>query len=248
MSTPDSGSRSKASFAQTSWTVVEGAGQSVDGERQREALSALCERYWNPVYAFLRHRGHAPHDAEDLTQAFFAHVVEQGTLRRAQQEKGRFRSFLLGSLQYFVANERERNAAQKRGGGWQALSIDDSSFPANTTPELSHEDSPEKVFEQQWARVVLDTALVRLQEEMTRQGKGKAFHALVGFLTGQDQSYEEAAKRVGLSVGATKSAVHRLRRAFGDRLRAEVATTTTSPEETEAELKHLHAVLAESPA
>ncbi len=248
MSSPDSGSRSRASFAQTSWTVVAGAGQSADGELQREALSALCERYWNPVYAFLRHRGHGPHDAEDLTQSFFAHVLQQGTLRRASQEKGRFRSFLLGSLQYFVANERGRDAAQKRGGGWQAVSIDDTNFPANTTPELAREASPEKIFEVQWARVVLDTALVSLQEEWTRHGKSKAFHALVGFLTGQEHSYEDAAKRVGLSVGATKSAVHRLRRAYGDRLRAEVATTTTSPEETEAELKHLHAVLAESPA
>ena len=247
MSSPDSGSRSKAAFAQTSWTVVAGAGQSADGQLQREALSALCERYWNPVYAFLRHRGHGPHDAEDLTQSFFAHVMEQGTLRRARQDKGRFRSFLLGSLQFFVANERERDSAQKRGGGWRAVSIDDTSFSAEATPELARESSPEKIFEVQWARVVLDTALVRLQEEWTRQGKSKAFHALVGFLTGQEHSYEEAAKRVGLSVGATKSAVHRLRRAYGDRLRSEVATTTTSPEETEAELQHLHAVLAESP-
>jgi RNA polymerase sigma factor (sigma-70 family) len=247
MSSPDSGSRSKASFAQTSWTIVAGAGQSADGELQRDALAALCERYWNPVYAFLRHRGHAAHDAEDLTQSFFAHVLEHGTLSRARQEKGRFRSFLLGSLQFFVANERERDSAQKRGGGWQAVSIDDANFQSNSVPELGRAASPEKVFEVQWARVVLDSALVRLQEDWTRQNKGKAFHALVGFLTGQEQSYEEAAARLGLSAGATKSAVHRLRRAYGDRLRVEVAATTTSPEETESELKYLHAVLAESP-
>jgi RNA polymerase sigma factor (sigma-70 family) len=248
MSTPDSGSRSKASFAQTSWTVVSGAGQNVDGELQREALAALCERYWNPVYAFLRQRGQSSHDAEDLTQSFFAHVLEHGTLGRARQEKGRFRSFLLGSLQFFVANERERQSAQKRGGGWQAVSIDDTEFPADAAAALVEQASPEKIFEVQWARVVLDSALVRLQDEWTRQKKGKAFHALVGFLTGQESSYEEAAARLGLSLGATKLAVHRLRRAYGERLRAEVATTTNSPEETEAELKHLHAVLAESPA
>ena len=247
MNSPDSGARSQAAFDQTSWTIVAGAGQSADGDLQREALSALCERYWNPVYAFLRHHGHAAHDAEDLTQSFFVHVLEHGTLSRARQEKGRFRSFLLGSLQFFVANQREHDSAQKRGGGWQSVSIDDTSFPADTTPELSREASPEKVFEVQWARVVLDNALVQLQEEWTHQRKGKAFHELVGFLTGREESYEAAATRLGLSLSATKSAVHRLRRAYGERLRAEVAATTSSAEETEAELKHLHAVLAESP-
>ena len=248
MKTPDSDARSEAAFTQTSWTVVAAAGQSADGSLQLEALTALCERYWNPVYAFLRHRGHSMHDAEDLTQAFFAHVLEHGTLKRAQQEKGRFRSFLLGSLQFFVANERERQSAQKRGGGWQAVSIDDTQLGADASLELSQSAAPEKTFDVQWARVVLDTALIRLQEEWTRHNKGESFHALVGFLTGQESSYEGTATRLGLSVSATKSAVHRLRRAYADRLRAEVATTTTSPEETDAELQHLRAVLSESPA
>ena len=247
MTSPDSGARSAAGFDQTSWTVVAGAGQSVDGELQREALAALCERYWNPVYAFLRHRGQSPPDAEDLTQAFFAHVMEHRTLQRAQPEKGRFRSFLLGTLKFFVANERERQSAQKRGGGWQAISIDDSQSGAELSAELSHNPAPEKVFEVQWARIVVDSALVRLQDEWTRHNKSEAFHALVGFLTGQETSYEEAAKRMGLSVGATKSAVHRLRRAYADQLRAEVATTTSSAEETEAELQHLRVILSESP-
>jgi len=246
MRAPSSGSRSRAAFTQTSWTVVAGAGQSADGELQREALSALCERYWNPVYAFLRHRGHSAHDAEDLTQSFFAHLLERGTLRRAREEKGRFRSFLLGALRNFVANQREHDTAQKRGGGWKSVSIDDTQSAAESLPEMSRNSTPESVFEMHWARVVLDSALIQLQEDWARQGKGRAFHSLVGFLTGQEHSYEDAAAQLGLSVGATKTAVHRLRRAYGDRLRAEVAATTTSSEETEAELKHLHAVLAQS--
>jgi len=206
-----------------------------------EALTALCETYWYPLYAFLRSRGHPAEDAEDLTQAFFARLLEKRTLRHADPARGRFRSFLLTSLTHFAANAHDRDAAMKRGGGVPAMSLEFENAEGRFQLEPATDETPERVFDRRWALTLLDRVLTRLRTEMIRADKETQFERLKTYLIGDQPqlSYAQSAGALGVSEGAVKVAVHRLRRRFRDLIRDEIAQTVSSPEEVEDELKHL---------
>ena len=233
-----------AGFAATRWTLVLSAARASQTPRAAAAMAELCRIYWYPLYAFIRRRGHPAPEAEDLTQEFFARLLEKHFLAAADREKGRFRTFLLMAVKRFLANEYDRAQAQKRGGGqrivpWEGLEPETRYRlePANTL-------TPERLFEQQWALTLLDQVLARLQAEMTAGGKAALFEAMKGHLAGsRDESYAATAARLGLSEGAVKVAVHRLRRRYRELLRDEIAQTVSSPEEIEEEIRHLFTCL-----
>lgn len=232
--------RGKAHFATTRWSLVLAAG--ADGSSAaHEALGALCETYWYPLYAFLRSRGSSVEDAQDLTQAFFARVLEKRVLLQADPARGRFRSFLLTSLKNFAANERDRDIAKKRGGGVPVVSLEFERAEGRFQMEPANNETPERMFDRRWALALLDRVLSRLKAETVPGGREAQFDRLKTYLTGDQPqlSYAQTAGDLGMSEGAVKVAVHRLRRHFRDVLRDEVAQTVSSPEEVEDELRHL---------
>jgi RNA polymerase sigma-70 factor (ECF subfamily) len=234
-------------FATTRWSLVLAAGADAPGTGGREALTTLCETYWYPLYAFLRARGHRTEDAEDLTQAFFARVLEKNAIGRADPARGRFRSFLLSSLTHFAANEHDRDVAKKRGGGAPALSLEFERAEGRFQLEPVTDDTPEKIFDRRWALTLLDRVLSRLQTEGGRGGGGETqFAVLKNYLTGEEPQlrYADTARELGMSEGAVKVAVHRLRRRFRDLVRDEISHTVSLPEEIEDELRHLWAAIA----
>lgn len=205
-----------------------------------EALEALCRAYWFPLYAFVRRQGVTPHDAEDLTQGFFQHLLVRGALGRVAQDKGRFRTFLLASLKHFLADERDRAGAQKRGGGRSTISFDACDAEARYAIEPRDELSPDRLFDRRWAIAVIDRALVRLTAEYAASGKTSLFDALRPLLTGgAASSYVELGAPFGMNEGAVKVAVHRLRQRYGVALRAEIAETVDTAAAVDAELRHL---------
>jgi RNA polymerase sigma factor (sigma-70 family) len=228
-------------FATTRWSVVLAAGADTSSARVHEALATLCETYWYPLYAFLRSRGYKPEDAQDLTQAFFARLLEKDTLRHADPARGRFRSFLLASLKNFAANERDREIAMKRGGGVPIVSLEIETAEGRFQMEPPSDDTPERVFDRRWALTLLDRVMSRLKAETSRSGKPSQFDRLKTYLTGDQPqpSYAQTAFELGMSEGAVKVAVHRLRRRFRDLVREEIAQTVSSPDEIEDELRHL---------
>jgi RNA polymerase sigma-70 factor (ECF subfamily) len=205
------------------------------------ALAALCETYWYPLYAYIRRRGYGVDEAQDLTQAFFARLLEKSDLAAAQQERGRFRSFLLTSLKHFLANAWDHGRAKKRGGGRPSLSIDFGTAEDRYGMEPSHELTAEKIFERRWALVLLENVLARLHEESVQAGKSGIFDRLKVFLTGEKPagSYDQLASELEISAGAMKVAVHRLRRRYRELLRAEIWQTVADPEEIEQEIRDL---------
>lgn len=217
------------------------AGADVSSAGAHEALATLCETYWYPLYAFLRSRGSSVEDAQDLTQAFFARVLEKHAIRQADPARGRFRSFLLASLKNFAANERDREIAKKRGGGVPVVSLEFESAEGRFQMEPASNETPEKIFDRRWALTLLDRVLSRLKAEMVPSGREAQFDRLKAYLTGgQPQlSYAQTAGDLGMSEGAVKVAVHRLRRHFRDLLRDEIAQTVSSPGEIDDELRHL---------
>ena len=219
------------------------AGQQGPSGHAREALAALCEAYWYPLYAFLRGRGHSPGDAEDLTQAFFALLLEKQVIRQADPAKGRFRSFLLKALQNFVANRRTSNAAAKRGGGVPALSLEFDQAEGRLCLEGSTAETPERAFDRRWALTLLDRVMSRLQDDAVQKSKEIQFDTLKPYLTGDEPrlSYSDTASSLGVSEGAVKVAVHRLRRKFREILQDEISQTVSSRAEIEDELRHLWA-------
>jgi RNA polymerase sigma-70 factor (ECF subfamily) len=231
-------------FASTRWSLVMAAGQR-DSPESEAALASLCRLYWYPLYAYARRR--LPHleDAQDLTQEFFARLLEKDCLRQADRQRGRFRSFLLTAFQHFLANEQERAHAQKRGGGRKMLSLDFPSGERRYQNEPSHEATAETLYERGWALTLLEQALARLREEQIAAGKERLFECLKGTLTGEDtpRPYAELARELGMSGEAIKVTVHRLRRRYGELLRAEIAQTVTTPEEIESELRDLFAAV-----
>ncbi|MBL9140000.1 MAG: RNA polymerase sigma factor [Verrucomicrobiales bacterium] len=235
-----------AGFHTTHWSVVL-AVRDQNNPLAHQALSALCEAYWYPLYAFVRRQGKSPGDAEDLTQSFFARLLEKKVLDTVNPEGGRFRSFLLSSLKNFLANEWDRVKAQKRGGDKVILSLDEELAESRYEVEPADSATPESLFEKRWAMTLLDQVLVQLRREFVAGEKADHFDALKAFLSSPDPkecSYAEAAGRTGLKEATVRVAVHRLRRRYGELLRAEIANTVASPDDVEDELRHLVRVLA----
>lgn len=233
--------RGRAQFATTRWSLVLAAGADVSSATAHEALATLCETYWYPLYVFLRSRGSSVEDAQDLTQAFFARVLEKHTIRQADPARGRFRSFLLTSLKNFAANERDRELAKKRGGGVPVVSLEFESAEGRFQMEPPCNETPEKIFDRQWALTLLDCVLSRLRAKMVPGGREAQFDRLKTYLMGDHPqlSYAQTAGDLGMSEGAVKVAVHRLRRHFRDLVRDEIAQTVSSPDEIEDELRYL---------
>jgi RNA polymerase sigma factor (sigma-70 family) len=233
-------------FLTTQWSVVLAAGDA-SSKDSAEALATLCELYWYPLYAFVRRRGHDPDAAQDLTQAFFARVIEKAYLRDATPTRGRFRSFLLGSLKHFLANEWDHARALKRGGGAVVLPLDVELGQGETRYRLEpvDEETPERLFERQWALALLERVLARLREESDQAGKGAQLDVLKPVLTGEpiDETYAQLGERLGMSEGAVKVAVHRLRRRTRALLQEEIARTVADPRDVEDEIHHLFEVL-----
>ena len=229
-------------FHTTRWSVVLAAQYGGDASRAHRAMSELCRDYWYPLYAFVRRRGHAPHDAQDLTQAFFATMMETSATA-ADPKRGRFRSYLLGALKHFLANDFHRANAQKRGGGQRLVEWDALEPEARYALEPAEQTDADSLFDRRWALDVLDRAMKRLRAEFAAKRDEETFEALKGTLTGEEVPREELAKKLGMTEGALKVAVHRLRQRYREVLRAEIAETVNSPDEIEDEMRHLVAVL-----
>jgi RNA polymerase sigma factor (sigma-70 family) len=237
--------KSPAQFQTTRWSLILTAAAG-SGEESRRALTALCKLYWYPVYAYLRRKGFDRDGAQDLTQDFFVRLLEKEFFSLADPARGRFRAFLFASLRHFLINEHHRARAQKRGAGRMPLPLDFQTGERRYTLEPADRRSPDVLFERQWALTVVETALGRLEAEARRSGTESRFERLKAFLTpgtsGGD-NYAAAALDLGVSEGAVKVAVHRLRRRLAVLLREAVGDTVKSPEETDAEIRHLLSVL-----
>lgn len=232
-------------FATTHWSVVRAAGKS-SSPRYKEAMGTLCKIYWFPLYAYLRRHGYNNNQAEEHTQAFFAQLLEKHGLRSADPKQGKFRTFLLIALKYFLANERDRARAKKRGGGRKVLSLNFENAENRYALEPSHELSPENLFERSWALAVLERTMNRLQAEAVKTKKQKLLEHLKVYLTAKKSPvpYHEAAEELGMSEGAVKVAVHRLRRRYRKLLRDEIAQTVATEEQIDEEIRDLFAALA----
>ena len=210
------------------------------------ALARLCETYWYPLYAYARRRGYSVEDAQDLTQEFFARVLQRHWLADADQAKGRFRTFLLTAMERFLANEWDKARALKRGGGQPnvPLQLDTAETRYGIEPADMH--TPEQAFEYRWALTLLDEVVRQLGTEFQRRGQAELFNALKPCLVGDGsaQPYAQLASTLGMEEGAIKVAVHRLRRRYRELLRAEIANTVAAPIEVETEMRHLFQVLA----
>ena len=232
-------------FKTTHWTVVLDARRD-DSTQAQAALAKLCQVYWPPLYAYVRRSGHAPEDAKDLTQEFFARLLEKDYLKAVHQEKGKFRSFLLLVLKRFLANQRDHANCQKRGGGQEIISLDEQDTEQRYLSEPADGMTPEKDFERRWAMALLEQVLIRLQEEFNAAGKSDLFRELEVFISGEktQHSYAEIAARLGMSEGAVRVSVHRLRRRYRELLRLEVANTVDTPEAVDAEIRQLFTALS----
>jgi RNA polymerase sigma factor (sigma-70 family) len=247
MPPPDRSSESRhaggRSFGTTHWSLVLAAAHG-SWPKGRAALATLCQAYWHPLYFYIRRRGYQPDEAQDLTQAFFAAILEKGRLQAADPERGRFRSFLLGSLNHFLANEWDRARAKKRGGR-KTLSLDIEGAEGRYLLEPADDLTAEKLFERRWAMTLLDLVLDQLQQDLARDGRGHLFEQLKGFLGGPaaDAPYSRVAADLGMTESAVKMAVHRLRRRYRHLLRARIAQTVGSAEQIDDEIRRLFAAL-----
>jgi RNA polymerase sigma-70 factor (ECF subfamily) len=231
-------------FATTHWSVVLAAGHSSVAGAQ-EALESLCRTYWYPLYVYVRRQGQSPHDAQDLTQEFFARLLEKKYLRLADPDRGKFRAFLLKSLKHFLVNEWEKARTQKRGGGQCVIPLDADMAESRYAAEPALALTLDQVYEKRWAVTLIEAVLARLRESYAGAGRGPVFETLKGFIWGEQAtlSYSELASQLGLNEGAVKVAVHRLRSRYRELLRAEIAKTVATPGEVDEELQHLIAVL-----
>jgi RNA polymerase sigma factor (sigma-70 family) len=233
----------RRSFATTRWSLVAALRPDVASDgRAREALEELCRAYWYPLYVFVRFRGRSPEDAQDLTQAFFARIVESGGLGAADPARGRFRSYLLGAMKHFLANEWRRARAQKRGGGARILDLDALDPEGRFVPAAVPTD-PEAAFDREWARETTARARAELRAEWEARGKEDVFDALEGSLTGEEPPRSETAARLGMTEGGLKVAIHRLRQRYREVLRAGIAETVADPADVDDEMRHLVAAL-----
>lgn len=236
----------KARFVTTRWTLVQAAAVAGASASSDEALARLCESYWYPLYAYLRRQGRDTDQAQDLTQAFFAHLLDKRTLRHADPARGRFRSFLLVSLKNFVVNEWERETAQKRGGAVVILSLDFETAEGRFQREPIADGTPERLFDRAWAVTLLDRALQRLRTELARTARdARRVECLLAYLIPGDSrvSYAETAQALGLSEGAIKLAVHRMRKRFRELLSEEIADTVSSLDQVDDEIQYLRSIV-----
>ena len=229
----------------THWSVVLAAGNT-ESPQANEALEKLCQTYWYPLYAYIRRRGNNPTDAEDLTQGFFARFLEKNYIGDITPGVGRFRCFLLASLNHFLANEWDRAQTSKRGGGKVIISLDDQDAETRYQFEPMDNLTPETLYERRWALTVLERVLARLRQEFVATERAELFDQFKVFLSLEqpDCSYAEIAVRTGLKEGTVKVAVHRLRRRYGELLRAEIGQTVSPPSEVEDEVRHLISALS----
>jgi len=233
-----------AQFKPTHWSVVLTAAQG-ESPQAAEALERLCRTYWYPLYAYIRRKGYEVEEAQDLTQEFFMRLLERDFLRRVDRAKGEFRSFLLGTLEHFLAKEWRRAHRQKRGCGRKPLSLDARDGENRYQLEPYHELTAEVIYNQSWALTLLEHAMAELEHECARTGKGRLFQELKSRLDGSPggSPYAEVANRLGLGQGAVRMAVHRLRHRYGELLRAEIAKTVARPQEVDEEIRFLLATL-----
>jgi RNA polymerase sigma-70 factor (ECF subfamily) len=231
-------------FVTTRWSVVMTARDDVSPE-SAEALETLCKGYWFPLYAFVRRMGYSAHDAQDLTQEFFARLLQKEWLHAAERDRGRFRSFLIMVLKRFLANERDKMTAEKRGGGQVLVPIDadlaEARYLTDPTPALP----ADHLYERRWALALIDQAMARLRGEYEKDGRGEDFARLKEYLTaeGGAMPYAQIAQEIGTSEGTARVAVHRLRKRFREAFRATVADTVSSGEEVEEEMRYVVEVL-----
>lgn len=231
-------------FATTRWSLVAAAADPA-APAARQALADLCAAYWYPVYGYVRRQGHDHHAAQDLTQAFFTRLLEKNDLAAADQGRGRFRAFLLAACRHFLLNQHDRETARKRGGGRRVLALDFADADGRFAREPAGRDEPpEKAFDREWALGLLDKAVGELRAEYAGSGRAKLFDALKECLAGGgDVGYAGLAEQLGMTEGAVKVAVHRLRQRYRDRLRAAIADTVSGPDEIDAEVRDLFAAL-----
>ena len=232
-------------FPMTQWTVVLAAGGTPSPE-SAAALERLCSSYWYPLYAFVRRSGYSPEDAEDLTQEFFARLLEHNWIAHADRHKGRFRSFLLMTMKRFLSKEWKRAKRLKRGGAVRLVPVHLNAAEMRYCREPADTRTPEQMFEMEWALTLLESVLVRLCEDHAREGKGALFQALEPCLIGsrEAQPYAALGSQLGMTEGAARVAVCRLRERYRERLREEIGHTVASPAEVEEELRHLRRVMA----
>ncbi len=229
----------------THWSVVLSAGDPTSTEAQA-ALESLCRAYWFPLYAYVRRRGYSPADAEDHTQQFFLRLLEHNWVARADRQKGRFRSFLLMAMGRFLANEWDKARTLKRGAGVRFVPLPTGSAETRYAREPADTATPEQAFEKQWVFATLNEVLAALRADYEREGKGVLFDALKPCLVGsrETQPYADLAATLNMSEGAIKVAVSRLRERYQQRLKQEIARTVATPDDVDAELRHLFHVLA----
>ncbi len=232
-------------FLTTEWSIVLTASQP--GETQVKALEELCRTYWYPLYCYVRRRGHSPEDAQDLTQEFFARLLEKNWLSEIKPEGGRFRSFLLTALSRFLANAYDRATAVKRGGGREILSLDQAAAEERYAAEPKTNETPERLFEKRWAWTVLDLALNCLRTECTSSGKDRPFELLHPFLSREATAgeYSTVAETLAMSPGAVGVAVHRLRHRYRELVREQIAATLGDRTRVEEEMNYLVSLLRE---
>jgi RNA polymerase sigma-70 factor (ECF subfamily) len=237
---------SSRAFATTHWSVVLAAGEEGSPTAQ-DALECLCRDYWYPIYAYVRRKGYGPEDAQDLTQQFFAQLIAKNQLRLADRGKGKFRTFLLAVLDYFIAREWSRAHRQKRGGQFSFISLDQLAPEERYRLEPADQSSPEKVFARKWALTVLSQTMSALEKECEASGKAAIFREVKGLLSGERPggAYAGISERLGMAEGAARVAVHRLRQRYGELLREEIGKTVSETSEVDEELAYLMGVLSQ---
>jgi DNA-directed RNA polymerase specialized sigma24 family protein len=238
------GHRASRRFKTTQWSVVTAAAAQPSTE-SRAALSALCHAYWSPIYAYLRSHGYSVVRAEDATQGFFAMLLQANALARADPARGRFRSYVLGALKFFLANERDRECAERRGGDRHHVSLDTTGAENRIALSLSRQASPERLFEREWGLTILDRALVQLRQRYARESKEELLQLLQPYLTRPESQdgYRDAAHRLGMSEGAARVAIHRLRCRYRDLVCQQIAATVSCPAEVHDEICELFRAL-----
>lgn len=235
-------------FESTQWSLVIAAGQQAS-PASRQALSELCRKYWLPLYGYVRRRVSDLHEAQDLTQEFFCRVLDRNLFATARPERGRFRAFLLTALKHFLANEREKSQALKRGGGQVPFALDFADGESRFSRLAVSDDSPERQFDRQWAAALLDQVLARLRAEFRDAGQERQFEQLKAFLAGghdQPDGYVQAAESLGMTAEAVRVAVYRLRKRYRELLRHEIAQTVARPADVENEIRDLFRILSHS--